>query len=85
MPPSSPQVFTGITPDQYARLLDKAREAGIGLSGNSGTVSKFGVEISWNYQPEAHELTIQTLKTPFFLNPADVDAKIRSLVQASLG
>jgi hypothetical protein len=81
---SSPQIFKGITPEQYAKLAARAQAAGIPLSGNSGTATKFGVEVSWSYSPEAQELTIQVLQTPFFLNAADVDAKIRSLVEQNL-
>lgn len=80
-----PQVFTGVTPEQYARLVAKAREAGITLDGYSGSVAKSGVEIAWHYDPVAEELTIQTIKTPIFMKPADVDARIQSLVRASLG
>ena len=80
-----PQVFTGVTPDQFARLVEKARGAGIDLNGNSGTASKFGVEMSWNYEPDKQQLTIQCLKTPPFLNAADIDARIQTLVQQSLG
>lgn len=84
MSAGAPQVFQGVTPEQYARLVEKAKEAGIELSGNSGTASKFGVEIAWNYSPDAQELTLQTLKAPFFMSVADVDAQIQSLMRSSL-
>ena len=77
-------VFQGITPDKYALLVEKARAAGIELSGNSGTASKFGVEIAWNYSPESQELTLQCLKAPFIMKKADVDAKIETLVRENL-
>jgi hypothetical protein len=79
-----PQVFEGVTPEQYARLVDKARDAGIDLQGYTGTASKFGVEVAWDYEPVIQKLTIQTVKTPFFMNPSDIDARIQSLVRASL-
>ena len=81
---SVPHVFRGVTPEKYARLMEKAKAAGIGLSGNKGTASKFGVEIAWNYEPAAQELTLQCLKTPFFMSAADVDARIDKLVAESL-
>jgi len=84
MSAGAPQVFKSITPEQYALLVEKARGAGIELSGNSGTASKYGVEVTWNYVPEAQELTLQTLKTPFFMSIADVDGRIQSLVRDSL-
>ena len=44
MAQSAPQVFSGITPENYATLIQKAQSAGLNLSGNSGTATKFGVE-----------------------------------------
>ena len=84
MAPSAPQVFNGVTPDQYSRLVEKAKTAGIDISGNNGTASKFGVEIAWNYAPATQELSLQCLKTPFFMSAADVNTKIHSLVEQSL-
>ncbi|HET6207627.1 MAG TPA: hypothetical protein VFD98_12515 [Terracidiphilus sp.] len=84
MAASAPQVFNGVTPEQYGQLVAKAKAAGIDLNGASGTASKFGVEIAWNYSEQARELTLQCVKTPFFVKAADVDAKIRTLVTESL-
>lgn len=81
MTQSAPQVFQGIEPGQFAKLIEKAKAAGIDLAGNSGTASKYGVEVAWNYEPESRELSIHCLKTPFFVSVADVNAKIRSLVE----
>ena len=84
MAAGAPQVFKGVTPEQYARLVEKARTAGIELNGNSGIASRFGVEIAWNYLPEAQELTLQCVNTPFFMSAADVDARIQKLVRESM-
>ena len=64
--------------------MEKARGAGIEMQGNSGSATKFGVEVEWNYSPETQDLTLQCLRTPFFLTAADVDAKIQSLVNEAL-
>ena len=85
MPSSPPQVFSNITPDKYAILTQKASAAGINMGGNSGTASQFGVEVSWSYSPEACELTIQCLNTPFFVSPETVNAKIKALVEQTAG
>ena len=84
MSASAPQVFKGISPEKYARLAEKARKAGVEITGNSGTASKFGVAIAWNYSPEAQELTLQCMKAPFFMSAADVDKRMQSLVRESL-
>jgi hypothetical protein len=85
MAPSAPQTYKGITPDQYAKLTQKAKGAGINMEGNSGSAGKFGVEVEWRYSPETCELTFQCLKTPVFLSAADVDAKLRDLVHQTIG
>jgi hypothetical protein len=81
---SAPQVFTGVTPEQFARLTEKARAAGIDLNSANGTASVLGVQLAWNYAPETGELTIQCLQAPFFVSPASVDARIATLVKESL-
>jgi hypothetical protein len=80
-----PQVFSNITPEQFSTLTAKAHTAGIDLDSNSGTASKFGVEVSWNYVPETGQLTLHCLRTPYFVKPEDVNAKIQELVKESLG
>jgi hypothetical protein len=83
MAAGAPQVFKGVTPEQYARLVEKASASGIELNGNNGTASRFGVEIAWNYSPDTQELTLQCLNAPFFMSAADVDARIQKLVRES--
>jgi hypothetical protein len=84
MPPIPPLLFNNITPAQYAALITKAAASGISIAGNSGTASKYGVEVAWNYSPDARQLTLQCLKTPFFMSAADVHTKLQSLVEQSV-
>ncbi|MGA7857760.1 MAG: hypothetical protein WCA11_07540 [Terracidiphilus sp.] len=84
MPQNQPLVFSNIAPAQFSALVAKAKASGVELVGNSGTASRYGVEISWNYVPESQQLTFQCLKTPFFVNAADVHAKLKTLVDQSL-
>ena len=85
MPTSPPQVFSNISSEKYSALVEKANAAGINMKGNSGTASQFGVEVSWSYSPQACELTIQCLNTPFFVSPATVNAKLKALVEQTAG
>jgi hypothetical protein len=80
----APQLFNNISPAQFAVLQQKAGAAGIPISGNSGSASKMGVEVAWNYSPESGQLSLQCLKTPFFISASDVDQKIRDLVTQTL-
>ena len=84
MAASAPQIFKDVTPDMFARLAEKAQQSGIPISGNSGTASKFGVEVAWNYSPESQELALQCLRAPFFMSAADVDKRMHTLVTESL-
>lgn len=77
------QVFSSITPERYAKLMERARDSGIEIKGNSGTASEFGVEVAWNYVPETQQLTLHCLKTPFFISAAQINAKIQALVKES--
>jgi len=81
---STPQVFSGITPAQYAKLTEKAKAAGVAMSGNSGRASRMGVEVDWNYSEERQELVLTCLKTPFFVKAEDVNAKLHALVSETL-
>ena len=81
---NAPQLFNNISPTQFAVLQQKASSAGIPISGNSGSAAKMGVEVAWNYSPDAQQLSIQCLKTPFFISAADVNQKIHSLVTETL-
>jgi hypothetical protein len=83
--PNPPLTFAGISPEKFEALLQKARDAGFNLAGNSGTAEKFGVEISWSYSPEQSTLTLQCLRTPFFVKADEVDAKLQSMVREALG
>ena len=78
------QIFSGIMPEQYASLLEKAHANGMDLNGNSGIATKFGVEVAWNYSPGTKQLTFQCLRAPFFVKPEDVNAKIQALVKETL-
>jgi hypothetical protein len=83
MAQNPPHTFSGITPDQYTQLTVKAKAVGIDLNGNSGTTSKYGVEVQWNYSPETQQLTLHCLRTPMFVSAATVYAKLQSLVVQS--
>lgn len=85
MTAAAAQVFSGVTPEQYAQLVEKAAAAGIALTGNAGKAETFGVEVEWNYSPDSQELTIQCLSTPFFITPDAVNARIAGLVKGVTG
>ena len=84
MSTTAPQVFNNVTPAQFAALTEKAHSAGISISGNSGSATKMGVEVSWDYSPETGRLTLQCLKAPFFVKVDDINSRIHTLVTQTL-
>lgn len=79
-----PLIFSGVTPNQFAKLSVHAQAKGIHIDGNSGTASKFGVEVAWNYVPETGQLTFECLKAPVFVGAATIYAKLKEAVDQSL-
>lgn len=78
------QIFSGITPAQFAVLVEKVKTAGMEISGNSGRASKMGVEVAWNYSPDTQQLELTCLHAPFFLSVEDVNARLRNAVNQAL-
>jgi len=54
------------------------------MSGDSGTASSFGIEVSWIYSAPAQQLTLQVLNTPFFMGPEAVNERIKQLVKETV-
>jgi hypothetical protein len=81
---STPQVFSGVSPAQFAELTEKARAAGVAMNGNHGRASRMGVEVEWNYSEDRQELSLTCLQTPFFVSAHDVNTKLHALVNETL-
>ena len=84
MAAGTPQVFSGITPAKYEALMEKANNAGVAMSGDSGRATKMGVEVEWNYSEEKQELVLTCLRTPFFVTAEDINARLQNLVNQAL-
>lgn len=80
----TPQIFENVTPQQFAQLAAKAQSAGIAIAGDTGTASKMGVEVTWNYSSETQQLTLTCLRAPFFIGVHQVNEQIRTLVTQTL-
>ena len=75
----APQVFTNISPEQFAAIEQRAAsESGLAINGPSGKSSKAGVEIEWNY--DGSTLTITCTHDPFYVPAAKIIAGIQELV-----
>jgi hypothetical protein len=75
-------VFSGITQAHFACLVAKAATQGIDIAGDSGSASKDGLTVTWNYEPETESLTIQCVSAPFFLGCGTINANIHNLIDS---
>lgn len=78
------QVFSGISPEQYAKLVERAHAVGFEIGGNSGSVKKMGVEVAWDYSEQDQKLELTCVHAPFFVSADEVDARLRAIVSEAL-
>ena len=77
------QVFSNISPQVFACLVDRAKVAGIDITGNSGTTPPHsGVSVAWEYDPASETLSIQCLSLPFLVSCGAANSQIHNLVDA---
>jgi hypothetical protein len=73
--------FNNVPASVFNCLVQKAAEQGITISSDSGTASKSGFKVSWNYNRAGSSLTIQCLDKPFIVPCSLVKSTIKSTVQ----
>src|SRR6202034_3819665 len=76
--------FRGITCSVFARLRKKAAQNGIPIARPAGEAVKDGVRIQWKYDPDAEMLEVECVKTPFGIDAARVNQRLKLEVQAGL-
>jgi hypothetical protein len=74
------QTFTPATQRQFDCIVQKAAVSGLAISGNSGTASKNGFTVRWNFDPASQVLEIQALGEPFFVPCSKINSTIHELV-----
>jgi hypothetical protein len=62
------KVFQNITQARFDCLVAKAKAANFHIEGTSGTVSKSGAKVTYNYDPAAKQLTIQCIDKPWIVS-----------------
>ena len=80
MAEAEPLVIEGVTTSQYAQMVERAKAAGIAITGNSGTAQKYGAAIAYEYQPDTQVLRLECTKVPFFLTKNEVYGRLRTLM-----
>ena len=78
-----PLVFTQVDAAKFACVAEKvAGTVGVPMDGPTGTHSKGGFTVAWNFNEEAATLTIQCLESPWNRPCIFINAKIKELVGA---
>jgi hypothetical protein len=77
-----PQVFTSVTPEQFARIMKTAAAAGLRLESNPGQISLSGFSVNWHFDPSKHTFTIQCTKCPLLTPCSLINGRIHELVQS---
>jgi hypothetical protein len=78
------QVFNGVTPAAWDSVKARAAGAGLEMTADSGTLSKSGFTIDWNYDACERSLTVTCTKAPFFLKWETVNAKIKEAIEKQI-
>lgn len=65
--------------DLYAKLLNEAAAAGATFTGNKASIS--GLEFDWDYSESEQSLHVTCTKKPFYATCAEVESRIRELVE----
>ncbi len=73
-------VFNNVNPQKFD-CISKAVTAKVGIpvSGFTGTQSKDGFTVTWNYNAGGRTLTIQCLDSPLSAPCATINSKIRDI------
>jgi hypothetical protein len=77
--------FSNVSAAVFNCLVNKAAEQGVTISGDSGTASKSGFTIKWNYDRAASSLTIQCTDKPTLVPCAVIKNRIKDTVHACGG
>ncbi|MEJ0026853.1 MAG: hypothetical protein WDN01_12570 [Rhizomicrobium sp.] len=77
--------FNGVTQQAWECGTEEVkRQYGIVIDSNSGTASKDGFAIKWNYVPAAQTLSIQCTKSPWYVPCSAINNRINDLVEGCL-
>ncbi len=75
------QVFNGITPARWECIRQAMQgRTGVALDTDSGTASKSGFTMRWNFDPPTQILTVQCLEKPFIIPCSVIESALASIV-----
>jgi hypothetical protein len=75
------QVFNGITPARWECIRQAMQgRTGVSLATDTGTASKSGFTMRWNFDPLAQVLTVQCLEKPFIVPCSVIESTLTGIV-----
>lgn len=77
--------YANISAAAFSCLVAKAAEYGVIISGDSGSASAHGFDITWNYDRAAGDLTLQCTDKPFIIGCGTVNSRMDQVVNDCRG
>lgn len=77
----APQVFSGVTEDDFATIVARAAEKGVTIPSHSGESSRSGFTVRWHFDAAAETLMVHCVSRPFFVPCGTVQDGVRRLIQ----
>jgi len=75
------QSFSGVERAAFERLIRKAADTGLPISGDQGEGEKSGFKVRWRFDANEQRLEIQCLSAPFWAPCSLVEGRIERLVE----
>ncbi len=76
--------YNNVTQAAWQCGIEKAASFGVEITSNTGTATKSGFTIAWNYNPDAQTLTLQCTDSPFFVPCSAINSQINNAVEQCL-
>lgn len=76
--------YSNVTPTAWACAVQTAASYGVTISSDSGSASKSGFTIAWNYDPGAQTASIQCTDSPWWAPCSTINGKINDAVEHCL-
>lgn len=76
----STQSFNNVTPAVWQCGVSAAANLGVTITTNSGSASKSGFTVAWNYNPQSQTCSIQCTDSPWYVPCSAINSFIDSTV-----
>lgn len=79
---SNQLILDNISPEHFLNIQKNiGNSLGMTLTGNSGTVSEYGIEVTWSYDLTNQKVTLTNTKKPWYISEDLVMSKLKEACQ----